>query len=285
MALTLSSSHVVVSGNLYYAMTHSPFPMTEEYSHALSWEAATERLISAGSVSVAEANSTALALSSGAGMEISLPIATMQRKRVKSTISQTRDRYRRFRSRLSSEIRNSDVLPEPLAVRVTAELDKRLDLDLDALLENSSPKLKLGLSPGKLDEELLEFWNNFSQGKSADIKRIFLGGEDIAYQHKYTQKGKMEQKRSPFYDWSNPSDDFSPVERVRRSLKNNFAAQLGPGDDDTGTGDNNHHGPSMSIGGGARRNRVRIRPVEWRWAPTLNLLPVTPSLCFRPKIW
>ena len=52
------------TGNLYYALTHSPEPLTEEYSHALSWEAATERFAAAGSVSVAEAEAMEEALSS-----------------------------------------------------------------------------------------------------------------------------------------------------------------------------------------------------------------------------
>ena len=41
-------------GNLYYAITHSPEPLTEEYTHALSWEAANERFAAAGCITVAE---------------------------------------------------------------------------------------------------------------------------------------------------------------------------------------------------------------------------------------
>ena len=63
------------TGNLYYALTHSPEPLTEEYSHALSWEAATERLAAAGSVSVAEAEAMEEALKSAeAGIDVSLTL-------------------------------------------------------------------------------------------------------------------------------------------------------------------------------------------------------------------
>lgn len=59
-------------GNLYYALTHSPEPLTDEYSHALSWEAATERFAAAGSVSVAEAEAMKEALESAeAGFDVS----------------------------------------------------------------------------------------------------------------------------------------------------------------------------------------------------------------------
>lgn len=60
-------------GNLYYAMTHSPEPMTEDYIHALSWEAATERLEAAACIPVEESKRMAEALASeDAGIEVSI---------------------------------------------------------------------------------------------------------------------------------------------------------------------------------------------------------------------
>ena len=65
-------------GNLYYALTHSPEPLTNEYSHALSWEAATQRLEAAGSIPVNEAELRAETLSSSdAGFEVSSHSSTI----------------------------------------------------------------------------------------------------------------------------------------------------------------------------------------------------------------
>ena len=85
--------------------------MSEEYLHALSWEAATERLESAGSIPEKEAELKTEALSSSyAGFEITLPplIEDVEdRKLVADGIRRSRSRYRRFRSRLSEEISQS----------------------------------------------------------------------------------------------------------------------------------------------------------------------------------
>jgi hypothetical protein len=68
--LTYSNKEEFV-GNLYFTLTHSPEPLSEEYSHALSWQAATERLEAAGCIPQKEADAMAQALSSNqAGIEV-----------------------------------------------------------------------------------------------------------------------------------------------------------------------------------------------------------------------
>jgi hypothetical protein len=60
-------------GDLYYALTHSPAPLTKEDAYALSWQAATERLEAAGSIPVKEAEMMTKALSSNdAGIEVKI---------------------------------------------------------------------------------------------------------------------------------------------------------------------------------------------------------------------
>lgn len=69
--LTYASKEEFV-GTLYYALTHSPEPLSDEYAYALSWEAATERFEAAASISVSEAEARAAALSSSeAGIQVS----------------------------------------------------------------------------------------------------------------------------------------------------------------------------------------------------------------------
>ena len=54
-------------------MTHSPEPLSEQYSYALSWEAANERFASAGCISVAESKEFENALAEVEnGLEVSL---------------------------------------------------------------------------------------------------------------------------------------------------------------------------------------------------------------------
>ena len=68
--LTYTSKEEFV-GDLYYALTHSPEPLSEEYLYALSWQAATERLEAAGCIPQEESELMKDVLSSNeAGIEV-----------------------------------------------------------------------------------------------------------------------------------------------------------------------------------------------------------------------
>lgn len=187
-------------GNLYYALTHSPQPLSEEYLHALSWDAANERFIAAGCISQEEADEFARIIDSDeAGIEIGLPPLIEdeeRRKKLSMTVKNTRERYREFRSKLSQEIRQTNVLPADIQNRMLAELDKRLDLDVDELL--ASPKLRLQLSPAELDKQLLDLYKAVSENPGADLLRTVMGGANVGRQSLYlkqqAQKAKMQAR-------------------------------------------------------------------------------------------
>jgi hypothetical protein len=86
------------------------------------------------------------------------------------------------------------VLPKNIQERLVADLEKRLDLDLDTMLE--SPKLRLKLSPAELDKQLLEFYNVVTKGPSGDVLRLIGGGNDVGKQNEYLKRQAKKKKNN-----------------------------------------------------------------------------------------
>jgi len=187
-------------GNLYYAMTHSPEPLSEEYTYALSWEAACKRFEAAGCISVEESEALKDAIATEeAKVEFDLPQLIedpTRRTQLYTTITKTRARYRLFRSNLSAELASSTVLPPALQQTLTRELNRRLDLDVDTLLNSPSPKLRLQLSPAELDKRLLDFYDDMAGGPRGDVLRwIGAGGSGtVSAQWQYLQRMEMSRR-------------------------------------------------------------------------------------------
>jgi hypothetical protein len=98
-----------------------------------------------------------------------------------------------------------------------AELDKRLDLDIDVTLE--SPKLRLQLSPAELDKQLLDLYNKFSQSQGSDVIRVLGGGTNVGMQNLYMKR--QARKKAPQisqedvdFDWPFPLPGFAEVDDV-----------------------------------------------------------------------
>jgi digalactosyldiacylglycerol synthase len=226
-------------GNLYYAMTHSPEPLSKESSYALSWDAANERLAAAGCITEAESKEFQEYVKSSnvAAIEIGLPPLIEdeeRRKKISKTVKSTRARFRDFRSKLAQEIAQSRVLPLELQEKMLGELDKRLDLDVDELL--GSPKLKIQLSPAELDRQLLDLYNTISENPGADIFRTVMGGANVGRQNMYIREQMrkeskaraLQERRSgntvipQFLDDVGGGDTRSATKWVKKALRRNM---------------------------------------------------------------
>jgi hypothetical protein len=84
------------------------------------------------------------------------------------------------------------VLPTRVKQRLTSELGKRLDLDIDKILE--SPKLELQLSPAELDRRLLELYESVAGGPGGDLLRVISGGNDVAFQQMYIKRNEAKKR-------------------------------------------------------------------------------------------
>lgn len=211
-------------GNLYYALTHSPEPLSVECAYALSWDAANERFANAGSISVNESEEFSKILSSEV-FEIGLPPLIedeKRRKRVSRTMKNTRQRYREFRSNLADEIRSSEVLPYDLKQGMLYELEKRLDIDVDELL--TSPKLKFQLSPAELDRQLLDLYNTVIKNPGADMLRTVLGGANVGRQSYYLKQEATKARKKELLE-----------EKGMNSRKPEFLEDVGVGGGKTAT--------------------------------------------------
>ena len=157
------------------------------------------------------------------------------------------------------------------------DLDRRLDLDLDELL--NSPKLKMKLSPAELDKQCLELYELMSEGPGGDLLRILGGGNDVALQHRYMKRKAMNELKAarsqnataPFYVNSFNTDERSRTTSqwvqwtMRKNLPSNGTFAFPPNpvpDDDTNTEERtttqkneetslrmfnvNNHGPTLA---------------------------------------
>ena len=141
-------------------------------------------------------------------------------------MKKTRLRFRQFRSRLSQEIQDNNVLPEDLQHRVVNELEKKLDLDLATVL--ASPKLRLKLSAAELDKQLLELYNKVSQSPSGDVLRVVGGGTDVGKQNLYV-KQQARRGRMPRRNVFEPREVYQEEDGAAGLVRLTLAQQKGRG--------------------------------------------------------
>lgn len=169
------------------------------------------------------------------------------------------------------------VLPKPLRERLANELNRRLDLDIDEMLE--SPKLRLQLAPAELDKSLLELYNKVVEGPSGDVFRVILGGggSSIALQNMYMKRQAARQSRKklanggysldllPSFVWE-AEEERTAEQSIRRALSRNLAVQTitepSSSTQQTETDSTTKQTPSMSCFGISRRIPSLV-PQSW----------------------
>jgi hypothetical protein len=151
--------------------------------------------------------------------------------------------------------------------RLIAELDKRLDLDIDEFLD--SPKLRLKLSPAELDKSLLELYDAVSESPGGDVLRLIGGGGMVAMQNLYMRR-HAERER-----WRKIK------EGVGFSALDLFPAYV---DDDGTDNEVNDGSPTQLIRQTLRRNLPKITPRVKSNRKPAETKSETPSMCFNSQV-
>ena len=113
------------------------------------------------------------------------------------------------------------VLPNRVKQSLVNELDKRLDLDIDFILQ--SPKLRLQLSPAELDKKLLELYKNAADGPRGDVLRIIGGGNDVALQDFYVKRKSLQSRLGPATNGDTGENERTTSQWVTSVLNKNLA--------------------------------------------------------------
>lgn len=131
------------------------------------------------------------------------------------------------------------VLPARVKHRLSNELGKRLDLDIEKILE--SPKLELQLSPAELDKRLLELFESVAGGPGGDLLRVIAGGNDVAFQQMYIKRNEARKRKrnrigrgvvfGPFDNDGREDTPQTPTRTsqwVQRALRRNLPQKIIP---------------------------------------------------------
>lgn len=166
------------------------------------------------------------------------------------------------------------MLPENLKTRLTAELYKRLDVNLDEFF--LSPKLRLKLSPAELDKALLELYDNISESPTGDVLRVIGGGGQIGLQNWYLQNESRKRKPNRplnLEDRYELRGDEAASKWVRKALNRNIRDKTSV--ETTGSGEKDPTAPRMCLA----RPSSSIRPPVLLAQHTLT----QSSFCTRTK--